>query len=465
MWSPIASAVTAAACSTGSPAAPSASPQNEAPDAATPDIPTFHRNVEPLLEAHCLKCHQPGGIAPFSLVTYNDAQSMAPAIAFETGARRMPPWGAQDTPECKPRLPWNRDERLTDVEIKTIADWSAAGAPEGDTKDAPPRRELTKIELTNPTLTLEPKTPFVASGTRDEYRCFVLESPELADGAYIGGINVVPGNRKIVHHAVVMTDPKGTFAEKAGPDGSFDCTGMSDDGTAERTLLEIWVPGSNPHELPSNIAMQLVPGAKIVMRIHYSPGGQTAQPDSTKVQLRIAKTKPEFLLSTIEIGNFIGPVDGGGLLPDPNDAEDVEFRIPANVRAHVESMQLTVAPPDDPTKAGPVYIYGVMGHEHLAGIDVKVDLERAGDSQCLLEDKWDFHWQRMYTYAVSPEALPTLAAGDKIKVRCTYDNSMFNRRLAAEYKARGLVPMDLKLGEQTLDEMCLVIPQLLRRHL
>ena len=34
-----------------------------------------------------------------------------------------------------------------------------------------------------------------------------------------------------------------------------------------------------------------------------------------------------------------------------------------------------------------IYIYGVMGHQHLAGIDVKVDLERGTDSQCLLQDK------------------------------------------------------------------------------
>jgi hypothetical protein len=69
----------------------------------------------------------------------------------------------------------------------------------------------------------------------------------------------------------------------------------------------------------------------------------------------------------------------------------------------------------------------------------------------------------MYTYASPVNQLPTVEPGDKLKLRCTYDNSMMNRRLAAEYKARGLQPIDLKLGEQTLDEMCLFIPQLLVR--
>jgi hypothetical protein len=102
-----------------------------------------------------------------------------------------------------------------------------------------------------------------------------------------------------------------------------------------------------------------------------------------------------------------------------------------------------------------------MAHQHLAGIDVKVDLERGADAQCLLQDKWDFHWQRMYTYASKVEGLPTLDPGDKIKLRCTYDNSMNNRRLGPELAARRLTPTDVHLGEQSLDEMCLVIPQLL----
>ena len=84
----------------------------------------------------------------------------------------MPPWGAQDTAECKPRLPWNHDERLTDVEIKTIGDWASAGAPEGDPKDAPPPKAAPSLDLANPTVTFVPKTPFVASGKNDINQIF-----------------------------------------------------------------------------------------------------------------------------------------------------------------------------------------------------------------------------------------------------------------------------------------------------
>ncbi len=31
---------------------------------------TFHRDVEPVLQANCQQCHRPGEAAPMSLLTY-----------------------------------------------------------------------------------------------------------------------------------------------------------------------------------------------------------------------------------------------------------------------------------------------------------------------------------------------------------------------------------------------------------
>ena len=434
---------------------------------------TFHKDVEPILQNHCQKCHTTGGLAPFPLLTFADAHGMSPAMVAETSARRMPPWGAQDTAECKPKLPWAHDERLSATELKTLADWDAAGALEGDPKLAPPPRVVAKSELTSPTDTLAPRAPFTASGDRDQFRCFVLDHPYDA-GVYVTGINVIPGNPKVVHHAVVFTDPGGAFAARAGVDGSFDCSSsaMMNAGQGQTTgqqsiTLAVWTPGITPVELPSNIAIPLVPQSKLILQIHYSPGNKTADPDLTKVQLRTSYTKPEYLLFTTAVGNAPTqiPGTGDGLLPGPNDPPSgPKFEIPVNVHDHVERMQFTMPAKAVGSENQKIWVYGVMAHAHLAGIDVKIDLDRGGDSQCLLQDKWDFHWQRMYTYDASVEKLPTLEPGDKIKMRCTYDNAMSNRRLGPELKARGLTPAAIHLGEQTLDEMCLVIPQLLVKN-
>lgn len=433
--------------------------------------PTYHKDVEPILQKHCQKCHVENGLAPFALLTYQDARSHAHLVVQETEARRMPPWGAVETEECKPRLPWSHDERLSDAEIATLKAWTDGGTREGDPKDAPAGGGAAASDLPNATDVLKPRSAFTATGSNDQFRCFVLDH-DYSQGAYITGIHVVPGNRKVVHHAVVFTDPDGSFAARAGADGSFDCSGAANAmgggggmqlGGTESVTLVVWTPGGQPVDLPSDIAMPLTANAKLVMQIHYSPGGETAEPDVTTVQLRTSAKKPKYLLFTSAIGNAVKlETSGDGLQPGDGDPDGTPtFVIPANVRNHVERMQFTMP---DPGNVGPIWIYGVLAHEHLAGIDVKVDLEKPGDSQCLLQDKWDFHWQRMYTYAADVEKLPVLATGDKIKVRCTYDNSMQNRRLGAEYEARGLTPMDLHLGEQTTDEMCLAIPQLLVRN-
>lgn len=471
LWPSLVLSAAIAACTAGDPASPGAAGEDPAAQgAAGPVRPAFHEDVEPILQARCQKCHHEGGLAPFSLVTFAEAKAMAPAIRAETTARRMPPWGAHDTAECAPRLPWDHDERLTDVEIETLARWDEAGAPEGDPTNAPPPRPIAKLDLADATHELAPARAFVASGDRDQFRCFVLDHP-LEAGAYIGGIHVVPGNRKVVHHGFVFTDPGGVQAAKAGPDGSFDCSSaaMAAEGggatSGQSVTLDVWTPGGTPVDLPPDIAMPLAPGSKIIMQIHYSPGGASAEPDLTKVQLRVSAEKPKYLLFTAAVGNFGAPLpNGDGLLPGPADDGAPAFRIPANARQHVESMQLTVPAREQGQENRPIWIYGVMAHQHLAGVDVKVDLEKAGDSQCLLQDRWDFHWQRMYAYAAPVTKLPTLDPGDKIRLRCTYDNSMANLRLGAEYRARGLQPIDLGLGEETLDEMCLVIPQLLVEH-
>lgn len=447
-----------AACVLGDPA-PSDSSDDES--ALAGGAPTFTADVQPILARRCEKCHQTGGIAPFSLTTYEQARAMAPAMVEATAARRMPPWGAQDTPECAPPLPWRDDERLTADELRILRAWDAAGAPEGqapvDGTGAPAKPG--GLALVDPTYDVTPRAPFTASGARDQFRCFVLDTPGLEYGGYISAIHVLPGNPKVVHHVNVFTDPGGVLTKLAGPDGSYDCgptMTMSPNGQGEGDLsasvmLEGWAPGSRPLDLPANIAIPVPPGSRIMMQIHYSPRGRTAAPDLTRVQIKVGSSRPEYALWTASVGNYLEQFpNGDGLQPGPNDRGGVvEFRVPANVRDHIERMRSTV------TQDFPMWLYGVRAHEHLAGVDVKVELEQGGARQCLLQDKWDFHWQRVYSYsAPAIEALPALRFGDKLHVRCTYDNTMSNPRLAEEYRARGLVPMDLSFGNETLDEMC-----------
>ena len=80
-----------------------------------PATPTYYEHVKPILDARCISCHQPGGIAPFALQTYEQARPHRTRIARAVAQRRMPPWLA--APGHRAYL---YDPSLTRNEITTI---------------------------------------------------------------------------------------------------------------------------------------------------------------------------------------------------------------------------------------------------------------------------------------------------------------------------------------------------------
>src|SRR5271154_5107172 len=56
--------------------------------------PTYSKDVAAILQKNCQDCHRPGQVAPFSLLTYEQARKRGSDIAHITGERRMPPWPA-----------------------------------------------------------------------------------------------------------------------------------------------------------------------------------------------------------------------------------------------------------------------------------------------------------------------------------------------------------------------------------
>jgi hypothetical protein len=423
---------------------------------------TFHKDVEPIVQAHCQKCHTDGGIAPFSLMSYALAKDFAPSMVEETAARRMPPWGAQETSECKPRFGWKDDERLSEAEIAVIKAWSEQGAPEGDPKDAPPAKAPPPTDLVGAT-SLKPAEAYtVGAATKDVFRCFVLD-PGLTSTKFMTGSFFVPTNKTVVHHALAFAVP--STAKLPGDGVSYECPGGPNVQNAN--LIAAWAPGSVPAVYPAGVALPLEAGTKMIVQIHYHPhANATPDPDRTAFQFTTTDVPPTYVVLPRLIGNFRNAVTGGiGLLPSASDPSGgVDFLIPADAKAHTETMQFTM--PDRfngnpvPAKLG---ILGVGSHMHVVGVDQKVTLKRAAATggepaeECLLQEPhWDFDWQRSYQYATSLETLPTISPGDTLQVKCTFDNTMGNLKLKATLAEQGLKQtQDVHLGESTLDEMCL----------
>lgn len=76
--------------------------------------------------------------------------------------------------------------------------------------------------------------------------------------------------------------------------------------------------------------------------------------------------------------------------------------------------------------------------------------------------RYDYDWQQLYRYDAPLAEMPAISGGDSIRMRCTYDNTLDNpgtrRALEDALEDAGEdAPVDIHLGEGTLDEMCIAM--------
>src|SRR5688572_21496756 len=84
-------------------------------DAQTATSPTFNKDVLPIMQRSCQKCHRPGSNAPMSLLSYQDVRPWVRAIKQRVSARQMPPWHID-----RSIGEYLDDPSLSDKEIQTI---------------------------------------------------------------------------------------------------------------------------------------------------------------------------------------------------------------------------------------------------------------------------------------------------------------------------------------------------------
>ncbi len=417
----------------------------------TKRVATWHGGVHGLLVEKCGGCHTDGGAGPFPLDEFGSAvENAGRAIgAIQDGI--MPPWGAQDTDECAPTRPFREDLRLSDADKALLQDWINNDMPLGDPAHALPVPEAPKLELEAPLVNEMFATSFtVPTSTHDLFECFVLD-PHVTQNSWITAAQVTPGNPKVAHHALVFLD-KNAESEALATDGHVPCFSNPD---ISGSLVATWAPGSVPTTMPADSGIPIKPGARLVVQMHYH-AVDTEEVDRSSVQVELTTTQPQYEAQIALVGNFSkhDAAKGTGLQPGPNDGPDgPEFLIPANMAQHTETMvykqDLPIAVP----------VFSVGAHMHYVGTDMKIELAAAdsGNRECLLQTpKWDFNWQRNYQYDVPIEELPKVSPGDELVMRCTYDNTMGNPFVKRALQERGLeAPVPVRLGEQTLDEMCL----------
>jgi hypothetical protein len=383
---------------------------------------TYYKDVQPLLAQHCTSCHVDGGIAPFTLTTYEDAKRNAGAMAGITAIGEMPPW--MPAPGCGDF----RDARvLTPLEIATLGAWSAQGTPLGDPSTAPPAGGNQGPDLGAPSVTLDPGQDYQPNAAlTDDYHCTLID-PKLASAQDLIGFDIHPGSGATVHHVILFAVPPGKVAAAQAADAAeagvgWTCFGGSGvDGTS---TIAGWVPGSGITAFPPPTGIHLDAGTQIIVQIHYNLLNDNHVTDRTKADLFYSKT-PIPALSRAAI----------------TAVANTTFYIPANAKQTVSA--------DFPIK-GNFDLWGVVPHMHLHGTELKVQIKHAdGTSDCAVDiPQWNFHWQQFYYYKQATKVVN----GDTVHLECTFDNSADNQPYI---NGARVAPAPLHWGEKTTDEMCL----------
>lgn len=378
----------------------------------------YNEHVASVLRARCQSCHHPGDIAPFSLMSYDEAAGRAAAIKRVITSRKMPPWkpvsGCGDFDDAR----W-----LTDAELETLVRWADSGAPEGPVQEvAAPLPYPNQWVLGEPDLVLAPVSDYTPDLSRgDVYRCFSIPTTELAD-RYVTAVDIRPGNRSTVHHVLLFGDRTGASArlDEADPEPGYPCFGGA--GVLTVDTLGGWAPGSRPQFLPEGVGMRLAARSRVIIQVHYSAAGGNPGPDRTKVAFYFAP-KP------IRKNLYVLPLI------------NLTFVIPAGSSRHEVTASFTTPRGLD------THVIGIAPHMHLLGREMRVQaISPDGEVRCLIHiDDWDFDWQGTYFYK---NPLP-IKGGTQLFLTAYYDNSSNNARNPNN------PPKDVRFGEATTDEMCI----------
>ena len=366
--------------------------------ASAGEIPTYSKDVAPILNARCLECHRSGEAAPMTFQSYAETRPWAKAIKQAVATRVMPPWHADPSINH-----FANSRRLSDAEVATVIRWADGGAPEGNSKDLPKPPEFVKgWVIGQPDVAFDMGKDFsIPAEGVIPYQYFKVD-PGFKEDTWIQAAEVRPSQRAQVHHILVFVQDGNRPAQRAGEQFS--------------NMLIGYAPGVPTITWDPDTAFLVKAGQTLLFQVHYTANGKPAV-DRSVLGLRLRKDPPKYRA-------FSGSATQYRLAIPPNDP-NYEARA-----THVFKEDVT--------------LLDMTPHMHLRGKAFRYILTYPdGRTEALLSvPRYDFNWQLSYILD-HPLQLP---AGSKIEATAWYDNSANNKYNPDPTKT-------VHWGDQTFEEM------------
>ena len=413
------------------------------------ETPTFSEHISPIIYNNCTSCHRNGEIGPMPLTNYSEIAAYADMIKYVTETQYMPPW--------KPDYNYSQHigaRTLTKTEINTISNWVNAGFPQGDIALEASMPEFpTGSVLGTPDLVLTMAEPFTIRGDNvDQYQVFVIPT-HLTEDREIEAVEFRPGNRRIVHHALIGADITGTARQKdleTPEEYGYESFGAF--GAPTTVVLPGYTPGAKPSIYPKGVGHILPKNSDLLIQVHYAPW-PLAESDQSSINIFFKKEPIEREVGFISMAPIttdgktlsrilrvlLGDERHGGTPVEKIKIDDL-FVIPKD---QTKTFRTTLFIDQD------ISLLSIYPHMHLLGKywEVYATDPQGNRTNLIRIEDWDFNWQGNYTFT----RYQKIAAGSQIHAITSYDNTT-NNPVNPNYP-----PRDLTWGEKTTDEMLLAV--------
>ena len=389
-----------------------------------PDL-TFARDVAPIIQANCERCHRPLSVAPMPLQTYEGVRAFAPLIRDKVVRRAMPPWPVDRTVGV---TRFKNDPSLSDEEVRTIVDWIDAGAPMGDPADLPDPIEWPDgrtwefaAELGEPDMVLQSPIYTVVANGMDQWPTPItpleevqIEGERLKGDRWIRAVAVRPHSaeaRYVFHHAnpglILPGDVPNPMESESGRVKFID----SAVGTEGRIF-------------PENQGRLIRPGSEVSWGLHYHPYGHDIDAAlQVAVWLYPEDYEPEFY-SMGDVQMQTSMTSASGEFNPRYGSHD------SSGRFHPHS-DIIIPPHSVVTLKGvhkldrPAMMHSIRGHMHLLGkYQILEAVYPDGRWEVITKLNWDHGWHTLFLY--EDDAAPLFPAGTILLMSSTFDNTTEN---------------------------------------
>jgi hypothetical protein len=383
---------------------------------------TWARDVAPILQQKCQVCHQPNSIAPMSLLTYDDAKRVAPAIRDNVAERRMPPWHIDRTVGIQH---FKNDRGLTDEQIATIVRWADGGAPMGDAREAPPPArfpDATRWELAEqfgpPDLVIRSGEFAVPAKGQDQWLRPTSETG-LTEPRWVRAIEVKPANpeaKRVVHHVLASLIQQ----EEGG------VTGLAHSAHGAQSnagLFMEWAVGKTGQIFPDDAGKLMLPGSRIRWEIHTHSIGKA------------------FAGEQVELAVYLYP---RGVVPQRRTvlrmfdvSRGSQLDIPPHTATVTQNFYVLQAP---------ARLENFQPHMHMRGKAMSLEAVLPTGRRMMISNVNNFQWNWHVNYVYADSVAPLLPKGTTLVFTAWHDNTAKNPNNPDPDQWVGW-------GDRTVDEM------------